>query len=90
MPEKYAKEVNLVIGQVIDISRIVLLQSVGDNKQAVNGKDISSLATGHMDTSQANLVLPSANKQPSLSMTTGTAALNIIQIQNLAFSEERL
>jgi hypothetical protein len=34
VPKKYTSELNLVIGQVVDIARIVLLQRIGDNKQA--------------------------------------------------------
>lgn len=94
MPQKYANELNLAIGQVIDISRIILLQRIDENKQTDASQDgsKSSLgsAVGHVDTSKAHLMLPSGNQKAAPSMTTGTSTLNIIQVQKLAFSEERL
>jgi hypothetical protein len=94
MPEKYANELNLAIGQVIDISRIILLLKIGEEKQADASQEGSrsglGSADGHVDTSQAKLMLPSGNLKAAPSMTTGTSTLNIIQVQKLAFSEERL
>ena len=66
MPEKYANELNFAIGQVIDISRIILLQRISENKQMDAGQDGSGSslgsAVGHVDTSQANLMLPSGSQ----------------------------
>jgi len=78
VPKKYTSELNLVIGQVVDIARIVLLQRIGDNKQAEAQQRDQASASGSTDAPETHLVLPSGEHQSTLSMTTGTATLNII------------
>jgi hypothetical protein len=62
MPRKYTSELNLVIGQVVDIARIVLLQRIGDNKQAVANQHDSESRLGQADGPKSHLVLPSGER----------------------------
>lgn len=76
VPKRYSSELNLLIGQIVDIARMVLLQNIGTEGQA----DPSS--------PQAKVLVPPESQHSA--MTSGTSTLNIIQIQKQAFNEERL
>lgn len=64
VPKRYSSELNSLIGQIVDIARMVLLQNIGAEGQA----DPSS--------SQAKVVAPPESQHSA--MTSGTATLNII------------
>ena len=71
------------MGQIVDITRIIEIQKAG--KEARPADQIVSGTE-----SQTQLVMCSSEHQAAESMTTGTATLNIIQIQKLAYDEDRL
>jgi hypothetical protein len=79
VPRRYSSELNSLIGQIVDIARMVLLQTIGTG----SSPDPSG-------SQQEKPVVPPLERQSQPSMTSGTATLNIIQIQRRALNEERL